>query len=83
MVVQLDPVADHASGVLLALEAMTVDALFLERPDDPLDHTVLLRAVWRDELLLQAIATHQSRVVAAGKDQAIVRTQQERLRHSA
>ena len=34
---------------LNALEAMTVDVLFFQRPNDPLDHPVLLRAVGRDE----------------------------------
>ena len=40
--------------MLNALEAMTVDALLFQRPNDPLDHPVLLRAVGRDELLLQS-----------------------------
>src|SRR3546814_4976067 len=47
-VVELDPVADHPAGVLLGFKAMTVRALLLERPDDALDHAVLLRAVRRD-----------------------------------
>src|SRR3546814_16875020 len=36
-----------------------------------------------DLLLLQAIAAHQTGVVAAGKHQAIVRAQQEGHRHTA
>ena len=60
-----DPVADDAVGVLDALEAVAVNALLLERSDDALDHTVLLRAVRGDELLPQPIAAHQRREVAA------------------
>lgn len=42
-VVELDPVSDGAGGVLDALEAVAVNALLLQRPDDALDHAVLLR----------------------------------------
>ena len=49
MVVELDPVADHAAGVLLAFEPMAMRTLLLQGADDPLDHPVLLRAVRRDE----------------------------------
>lgn len=41
--VETDPVADDAVGVLDALEAVAVNALLLERPDDALHHAVLLR----------------------------------------
>lgn len=59
MVVEPDPVAQQAHGVLLSLEVMAVDALLLQRPDQSLDHAVLLPAVWRHELLLQSVAAHQ------------------------
>ncbi|MPL92846.1 hypothetical protein SDC9_38968 [bioreactor metagenome] len=72
VVVEGDPVADDAGRVLDALEAVAVDALLLERADQALNHAVLLRAVRRDELLTQAIATNQSREVAAGKNEPIV-----------
>ncbi len=81
VVVGLDPVADHTHGVALVLEAVPVDALLFQRPDQTLDHPVLLRSVRGDELLLQVIAAHQARVDAAGKNQTVVRAQQERLRH--
>jgi hypothetical protein len=41
-----------------------VDALLLDRPDDALDHAVLLRAVRCDELLLQALAADQGGIAA-------------------
>ena len=72
VVVELDPVTDHAGGVLLTLEAMPVGALLLQRADDPLHHAVLLRTVRGDELLLQAIAFDQGRVAAAGEHQTVV-----------
>src|SRR3546814_16556112 len=80
-VVELDPVADHPAGVLLGFNALPVRALLLERPDDALDHAVLLRAVRRDEFLVQAVALHVARVVASGEQQAVVLSQQERLRN--
>lgn len=42
-----------------------------------LDHTVLLWAMRRNELLAQAIAAHQRRVAAACKNEPIVRPKQE------
>ena len=82
MVVEVDPVPDQATGMLQRFEAVPVHALFLERADHPLDQTVLLRAVRRDEFLTQSVAS-QGREAAAGEDQPIVRTQQERLGYSA
>lgn len=66
------PIANHASGVLLGFEATPMRALLLQGPDDPLHHPILLRTMRRDELLPQSVAAHQARVVAAGKDQAVV-----------
>ncbi len=63
--------------MLNALEAMTVDALLFQRPNDPLDHSVLLRAVGRDELLLQSIALDQAGVVATCKNQTVVGPEEE------
>src|ERR1044072_4810646 len=82
-VVEPDPVADHAHRVLLALEAVAMHALLLDRPDHALDQAVLLRAVRRDELLLQAVAAYKARQVAARKHQAVVRAQQEGCTHAA
>ena len=43
VVVEADPVTDDAGRVLDVLEAMAMNALLLERADNPLDHAVLLR----------------------------------------
>ena len=51
MVVEAYPVADDTAGMLQRLEAVPVGTLLFKRSDDSLDHTVLLRAVRRDELL--------------------------------
>ena len=72
VVVEADPVADGPRRVLDAVESLAVNALFLQRPDHTLNHTVLLRAVRCDELLLQAVAFHKRGVIPAGEDQAIV-----------
>lgn len=69
MVVELDPVADSATGVLQGFNAMTVDALLLKCLDHPLHHAVLLQSVGRDAFLLKTIAFDQSRVAAAGESQ--------------
>lgn len=72
VVVETDPVADHATGMPQGLETVAMHTLLLERTDDTLDHAVLLRAVGRDELLLQPIALDQRRVAATGEDQTVV-----------
>ena len=58
MVVEADPVADGACGVLYTVEALAMDALLFQGPDHTLDHAVLLRAGGRDELLPQTVAFH-------------------------
>ena len=72
VVVEGYPVRDHAGGVLDALEAVAVSALLFQGADQPLHHAVLLRSVRGNELLSQAIAAHQGRVMAGGKNQAII-----------
>lgn len=72
MVVPADPICNHPAGMLQGFESVTMHALLLERADHALDHPVLLRAVGRDELLLQAVAFDQGRVAATGKYQAVI-----------
>ena len=57
MVIKTDPIPDDTTGVLKAFESMTMNALVLEGSDDSLDHAVLLRGVWGDELLLQPVSS--------------------------
>jgi hypothetical protein len=83
IVVEADPVADSPGCMLDAVEALSMDALLLQCPDHTLDHAVLLRAMWGDELLLQALASVQRSELAAGKNQAVVRPQKEFRWHSA
>ena len=59
LVVETDPVADHTAGVLQTLEAVAMYALFFESTDHTFDHPVLLRVVWRDELLPQTVTLDQ------------------------
>ena len=71
-IVEVDPISDCSCCVLVAFKAMPVNALLFECPDDAFDHSVLLRAMGRDELLFKAIASNKPRVIAACKNQTIV-----------
>ncbi len=82
MVVEVDPVADQAAGVLHRFEAVPMHALLLQSADHPLDQAVLLGTVQCDELLAESVASDQGCEAAAGEDQLIVRAQQERLGHT-
>ena len=78
VVVESDPVSNGSHRVRLALKAMAMHALLFECPDHTLDHPVLLRTMRRDELLLQPIATNQTCIMAAGKNEPIIRAKQKR-----
>lgn len=71
MIVGTDPVANSPVSMLQGFK-VAMDALLLQRPEHPFHLAILLRGIGRDEFLAQAIALHQSRVAAAGKDQAVV-----------
>lgn len=70
-VVVPNPLLIIRAGMLQALASETVHTLLLEAANYTLDHTVLLRTVWRNELLLQSIAFNRRCKVAARKDQSI------------
>lgn len=65
--------------MLQGFKPVTMDALLLECTDQSLHHPVLLGAVRGDELLPWTIAANQLGIAAAGEDQAIVRSKQERF----
>ena len=77
VIVEVDPVSNRSCCMLKAFEAMPVDALLLQGPNDAFDHAVLLRTVWRNELLLQAVASDQLSECQTGKNEAIIGPQQE------
>jgi len=83
LVVKPNPVTDDSICMLQGLKPLTMNTLLFKGSDYTLDHPVLLGTVWRDELLLQTIASNQGREASVGEDQAIVRAQQEVLLHSA
>ena len=56
---------------------MPMRAMLFECPDHALDHSILLRTVWRDELLFEAITSDETGVIAARKDEAIIGSQEE------
>lgn len=61
MVVELNPLGNRAACLLQGLEPMAVRALRFPRADHSFDHTVLLTAMRRDELLSQTVASNKRR----------------------
>ena len=68
IIVEGNPVTQHAAGMLDGFKAVTMHTLFLDRTDKSFDHAVLLWAMRRNELLLQPVALDQSRVAAGRED---------------
>ena len=56
-----------------------MNTLLFQGSDHTLDHPILLRAVRRDELLFEPVASYQGCEASAGENQAIVRPKQEGL----
>ena len=77
VIVEVDPISDYSRCVLKAFKAIPMDALLFKCTDNMCDHSVLLRTMWRDEFLFQAVAVNQTCVVAIGKNEAIIRAQKE------
>ena len=91
VVVELYPVADRAAGVRQALEALAMHALSLSAIGSAFPSTarqgiaqqcperdaVLLWTVRRDELLAQAVAPHQGRVLPRREDQPVITAKKE------
>lgn len=67
IVVEIDSIPDHTTGVLQGLVPEAMFGLILEESDDPLDHAILLWAVVRHEFLTFALAFAQGCVVSAGE----------------
>ncbi len=78
LVIEPYPVPNHPTRMLQCLKLLPMDTLLLDCSNDPLHQTVLLRAMRRDEFLLQAIAFHQFGVAATCKYQPVVASQKER-----
>ena len=83
VVIKMDPITDRPTGMLQCFKPLPMDALLFQGPDHPLHHAVLLRAMRRDELLFQPVASDQGCEASAGKDQAVVRPQQKLSCYSA
>lgn len=62
LVVETNPVRYYPTRMLQCLKPSPVPTLLLDRMNDPLHQTVLLRAMRLDEFLLQVIALDQSGV---------------------
>ena len=83
LVVKPNPVTDDSIGMLQGLKPLTMNTLLFQSSDHTLDHPVLLGTVRCDELLSQAVASHQGCEASIGKDQAIIRSQKKRLLYFA
>jgi hypothetical protein len=57
----MDPIVDHPAYVLQSFRRLPIDALLFQGADHPLHPAGLLRAMRRDELLLQPITSDQGR----------------------
>ena len=77
VITEVDPISDCSCCVLKAFEAMTMNALLFESSYHAFDHSILLRTVRRNKLLPWAIASDETRVVAARNNQSIFGPQQE------
>lgn len=75
LVVETNPVRYHPTRMLQCLKPSPVHTLLLDRINDPLYQTVLLRAMRLDEFLLQVIALDQSGVAAARERQPVIAPQ--------
>ena len=71
-VVPVHPLSDDGLDLLNGFEIMKPNALLLHGSEQSLDHAVLLRCMWCDELLFDAIAAHRHREAARGKNQPVV-----------
>lgn len=78
MVVELDQIPDCTARMSQAFEAMAMDALLFKGTDHAFNHAVLLRAMRRDELLLQTVAANKFGVSTRREDQFIVTSRKER-----
>lgn len=76
MVIKMNPVTNHSTGMLQGFKSLPMHTLLLQRSNDTLHYSILLRAMERDELLLQCIASDQDGVASASKNKSIVRPQQ-------
>ena len=56
VIIELNPVGDDPHRMLLGLEAVTIQSLFLQGPDNAFDHAILAGTMGRDELLFQPLA---------------------------
>jgi len=75
VVVPLHPRLNDASRRLKGLERVLPDTLLFQAPKKPFDHSILLRRIRRDELLLPAIVTTGLSRAPTLKDQAVIASQ--------
>jgi hypothetical protein len=72
LVVPTDPSPDRSPSLTEAREVVLPDALFLQAPEEPFDHSVLLGRVGRDELLLQSVVSAGLAKPSTLEDESVV-----------
>ncbi len=73
-VVVPDPAANHRSLLAQRFESVLPDELFLQRPEEALDQSVLLRGIGRRELLVEPVGLHRRRILSTAEHQAVLGT---------
>ena len=68
----MNPTLNNSSGMTKVPEVVLPGALFLQRAEEPFDHSVLLRRVGRDELLTQPIVPACPPEAPALEDEPVV-----------
>jgi len=75
VVVAVDPCPELESGVLDGFEAVAPAELLLEGLNEALAQAVLLRCVWSDVFLGEAVVADDGAVLAGAEDQPVVMSQ--------
>ena len=55
LIVEINPVTNDPAGVLKGLEAMAIDALFFQSPDQSFNESILLRCVTLEQVFTGSI----------------------------
>ena len=72
VVVAMDPGAEFHSGVFDGLEAVAPGEFFFECFDESFAEPVLLRGIWGDVFLFEAVVIDDGTVLARTEDEAVV-----------
>src|SRR5262249_18534060 len=69
---------DHEEGLVAADEPVMPEALLFQRPEESLDHPILLRRIGRDVLLVETVASHHADKDLRAEHESVIGPQRER-----